>query len=90
MEETLPLLKDSSLLAAIHRELTTQPTSREWQAPPLLAVVRLAWALSVAGLRMLPQNKEAQDIIDDDEFVVDLALEDKVFHILPNYILGNK
>lgn len=37
----------------------------------------------------MPQNEIAQAVVDDDEAVADLALEGRIFHLLPHIIFEN-
>ena len=39
--------------------------------------------------RSVPQNEIAQEVVDDDETVADIALEGRLFHLLPHVILEN-
>jgi len=88
--DSVLLLRQPALITSLHRELATQPPPRQWQSPSMLAVVRLAWAMTASTLRAAPQIEAALAVADDDEAVVDLALEDRVFHVLPVYVLASK
>ncbi len=87
--ENLPLLKDPSFIPTLHRELGPH-SPRQWGSPKVKSAAHFAWAMTVAGLRALPHNQAAQAVVEDDEVVMDLALDDRVFHHLPPFVLANR
>ncbi len=87
--ETLPLLSDPNFIPTLHRELGDH-SPRQWGHDAIHASVHFAWAMTVAGLRSLPNHDAAQSVVEDDELIMDLALDNKIFHHLPGYLFKNK
>ena len=47
----LPLLDDPKAVSELHREIFGSGSSREWNHEGVSALVRFAWAMTLAGLR---------------------------------------
>ncbi len=86
--ENLPLLKDPTFIPTLHRELGPH-SARQWGSPTIQSAVEFAWAMTVAGLRSMPHNQAAQAVMEDDEVVMDLAMDNRVFHHLPSFVLAS-
>ena len=52
------------------------------------SLVHFGWSMSVSTMRAL--SNYTQSIVDDDEAVMDAALDLGVFHTLPDFILANE
>ncbi len=81
-------MKDPSFITSMHRELGPA-CSRQWENIALKSLAHFTWAMSVAAMRSLPHHRSAQAVVEDDEAVMDLALEDRIFHHLPSCILAS-
>ena len=87
-EKNVPMVRDKDFIADISRELEAR-TGRRWETPGLLSLLQLAWSMSLAGLRtgtMAVPHAVSQ--LEEDEVFVDMALENRVFHILPQLIFA--
>lgn len=82
----LPILKDKSFIPIVHRELGPN-SNRKWAHPAIQSLAQFAWSMTVSTLRSVPNLSTA--IIDDDEAIMDAALENRLFHLLPEVILPN-
>lgn len=76
----LPLLSDATFLPTLHRDLG--PNGRaNWSDPGLLGLFQFAWAMTLGSLRSMSgqsqQGQQWQNMIEDDETVMDQALENK-------------
>ncbi|XP_063238890.1 nuclear pore complex protein Nup205 [Bacillus rossius redtenbacheri] len=86
----LPLLVDQSLVVDLMRELS--PVGRQWDCVGLQALTQLAFGLALTTLRTAPQCLHPagdRNFLDEDEVLVDTALELKVFDFLHSTFLGN-
>jgi nuclear pore complex protein Nup205 len=55
------------------------------------AVIQFAWSMSLATIRSSTiQLASAQNILEDDEAVLDAALENGLFHCLPHCLITKK
>ena len=84
--EDSPLVTEPAFLTAVGREL--EGRGRKWESPGLLAVLQLAWATSLAALRQASSLTSAGSL-EEDEMFVELALEGRVFHWLPQLLLSS-
>ena len=84
----LPLLTDPTLIPAVHKDLGPS-AGRHFAHPAIAATLHLGWAMTVAGLRGAPHHAAAAAVADDDEATADLALDARVFHLLPVYLLAH-
>eukprot|EP00095_Tigriopus_kingsejongensis_P011855 maker-scaffold180_size281610-snap-gene-0.27 protein:Tk11855 transcript:maker-scaffold180_size281610-snap-gene-0.27-mRNA-1 annotation:"nuclear pore complex protein nup205" len=82
----LPILQDKSFIPIIHRELGPN-SNRKWANPAIQSLAQFAWSMTVSTLRSVPNLSTS--IIDDDEAIMDVALDHRLFHHLPDVILSN-
>lgn len=86
--EEMPVVADKDFIAAVSRELEGRG-GRKWENPALLSVLQFAWSMALAGLRTGSVGvPHAASHLEEDEVFMDLALEGKVFHHMPNLVLS--
>jgi nuclear pore complex protein Nup205 len=82
--QSLPLLSDPAFLVQVHRELSH--SNRRWEHTAIQSLAQFAWSMTLATVRslMTSANLEQgqQAVVDDDELVLDAALDNGVFHWL--------
>jgi len=62
---------------------------RKWETPGILSILQFAWSMSLSGLRVgAVAVSHASSHLDDDELFMDLALEGRVFHVMPELLLA--
>ena len=84
---SFPITSDKSFVADIHRELKSD---REWECRSLKAVVQFAWCVSLSNLRQVANNIQLSNFdeyIEDDEFLLNEALNGNVFKFLEKSVL---
>ena len=87
-EENVPMVRDKDFIADISRDLEVR-AGRKWETPGLLSLLQLAWSMSLAGLRTGAVGvPHAVSQLEEDEMFVDMALENRVFHILPQLVFS--
>ena len=88
---TLPIIEDPTAVPTLHKELF-QTSNREWNHEGISSLVRFAWAMTLANMRSqsVTSRPEVQGIIDDDELVLESALNSGTFHWLSKCILLSK
>ena len=86
----IPMVKDKDFISVVGRELEDR-AGRKWETPGVLSVLQLAWSMALAGLRTGSVGApHAATHLEEDEMFIDLALDNKVFHFIPNLLLtGN-
>nr|CAD7434744.1 unnamed protein product [Timema monikensis] len=85
----LPLLSDTSFIPALVRELSQ--CVKPWECSGLQATTQLAWALALTTLRLSPSNLYTdRSVLEEDEMVVETAIDLKVFDFLHTVFLENK
>nr|CAD7411891.1 unnamed protein product [Timema cristinae] len=85
----LPLLSDTSFIPALVRELSQ--CVKPWECSGLQAMTQLAWALALTTLRLSPNNLYTdRSVLEEDEIVVETAIDLKVFDFLHTVFLENK
>ncbi|XP_048578619.1 nuclear pore complex protein Nup205 isoform X2 [Nematostella vectensis] len=78
-EGSLPLLSDPSFIPDLHRELATST----WLNSGLLATIQFAWSLVLRSCSQWSSlAASAADILEEDEAVLDMAVEGRVFAFL--------
>ncbi|PSN57903.1 hypothetical protein C0J52_00218 [Blattella germanica] len=66
------------------------PSGKDWECTGLQALANLAWGLALATLRMAPSNLHPPEgFNDEDDVLVDSAIDTKVFDFLHHVILQN-
>ncbi|CAG2061321.1 unnamed protein product, partial [Timema podura] len=85
----LPLLSDTSFIPALVRELSQ--CVKPWECLGLQATTQLAWALALTTLRLSPNNLYTdRNVLEEDEIIVETAIDLKVFDFLHTVFLENK
>lgn len=91
MAKKLPLIQDVDLIAALVDELSpSQNQSQEDKSSGVRALCQLALGLALAALKRGPQSllgrgeqlQAKVDLLDQDEVLVDAAIDGKVRHML--------
>ncbi|XP_067003269.1 nuclear pore complex protein Nup205 [Anabrus simplex] len=86
--KNLPLLTEPDFMNSLMKELI--PSETNWECPGLQGMAQLAWALSLATLRMAPSNYQIISFTDEDELLVDAANERDVFDFMHSTFLQNE
>nr|XP_054774519.1 nuclear pore complex protein Nup205-like [Lytechinus pictus] len=89
LEQQLPILKDNQYLPAIH-DLMTSEDEGQWKVKGIKGVMQLAWALTLRNSAQLPELSRFQDQIEEDEILVDRALQTDVFSFINKSLIANK
>ena len=84
-EETFPLLSDHSFIPEFHQEIIQQGS---WVNQGMCACVRFAWALALRSCSQWPNAVGAVEVLEEDEGVLDLAIDESVFGFLRYSVLG--
>lgn len=79
-----PLLADKTLLTTLLRELSNTTL---WECKGLEALTNLAWGITLATFKTLPQH--SSDINDEDDIAIDTAIKLKVFEFLNRTFFEN-
>lgn len=85
VEETFPLLSDHSFIPEFHQEIIQQGS---WENQGMCACVRFAWALALRSCSQWPNAVGAIEVLEEDEGVLDLAIDESVFGFLRYSVLG--
>ena len=81
-------LSEPQLITTMSRELGGG--TRKWEQGALLAILQLAWAMTLGGLRVSGMGVgSAAQHIEEDELFIYLALQGKAFHPLPTLFLAS-
>ena len=88
-EESLRLLAEPSFIPDFHEEIF-RPEAGVESGPKqgLCATVQLAWALVLRSCSQWPELVGATEILEDDEGVLDLAVDGNVFAFLRRSVIG--
>jgi len=84
----LALVSDPNFIPAVSKQLDGR--TRKWVSQGLLGLLQFCWSMSLSGLRVggfLTPDSTPQ--LEDDEAFMDLALEARVFHVLPDLIFSS-
>ena len=84
-EENFPLLLDHSFIPEFHQEIIQEGT---WENPGLCACIQFAWALVLRSCSQWPNIVGAVEVLEEDEGVLDLAVDENVFGFLRYCVLG--
>ena len=89
-ENNVPMVKDKDFIGDVSRELETgRHGGRRWENTGLLSLLQLSWSMSLAGLRTGSLGvPHAASHLEEDEMFVDMALENKVFHLVPGLVFS--
>lgn len=81
-----PLISDKTFIPTLLREISSSST---WECAGLGALISLAWGVAIATLKIAPQYLHSTEISEEDENIVDFAIESKVFEFLNRTFLEN-
>ncbi|XP_065083337.1 nuclear pore complex protein Nup205 [Ochlerotatus camptorhynchus] len=83
----LPMVKDGEFIETVMEAL-----SSNWECEGLRSVSLFTFGLAIATLRLAPQNlySNTAKIIDQDELLVDAAIQGKVFDFIHYTLLENE
>ncbi|CAG9760402.1 unnamed protein product [Ceutorhynchus assimilis] len=84
---TSPILSDESFIPRIAFEFLTP---RHWGCAGIHALCGLGIAVCLAYIRMTPQSSTYQEFIDQEDDIVDSAIEHDVFGFIDNVLLENQ
>ena len=79
------MLSDQSFIPEFHQEITQQDS---WENQGMCACVRFAWALVLRSCSQWPNIVGAVEVLEEDEGVLDLAVDESVFGFLRCCVLG--
>lgn len=85
-EDLFPLLSDHSFIPEFHQEITQQDP---WQSRGMCACVQFAWALVLRSCSQWPNVVGAVEVLEEDEGVLDLAVDESVFGFLRYCVVGS-
>ncbi|WAR08423.1 NU205-like protein, partial [Mya arenaria] len=81
----MPVFSDPAYIQDIHKELRD---GSAWAVPGLRAVVQLAWGVTLRQLSQYPQAAGAGEYFEEDEAMIDLAIEGNVFSFLHKSVIS--
>ncbi|KAL3882663.1 hypothetical protein ACJMK2_028981 [Sinanodonta woodiana] len=87
MAQELAVCKDPGFVAEIHKELTSDTP---WAVPGLKAVAQFAWGLMLRQISQFPVAADVGDSCEEDEMLIDTAIDNQVFLFLHNSVLTAK
>lgn len=85
--EMLPLLCESQFVPDVMKEITS---GKSWECKGLEALTQLAWAITLASLRLVPPPLQPPGLYEEDDMLIDAAVDGKVFKFLNNTFLLNE
>eukprot|EP00057_Strongylocentrotus_purpuratus_P025366 XP_011679840.1 PREDICTED: nuclear pore complex protein Nup205 [Strongylocentrotus purpuratus] len=88
-EQHLPILKDKQYLPKIH-DLMISEDEGQWKVKGVKGVMQLAWALTLRNSAQLPELSGFQNEIEDDEILVDRAMQADAFSFINKCVIANK
>ncbi|KAG1652512.1 Nuclear pore complex protein Nup205 [Nymphon striatum] len=77
--KTLTILQDETFVPSFHKELSSLS---KWQSPSLKAIIQLGWSVTLRTLSQYPYLQDINQYIEEDENIVDTAIENNVFSAL--------
>lgn len=80
-----PLLSDNSFIPEFHQEISQQAS---WENQGMCACVQFAWALVLRSCSQWPNIVGAVEVLEEDEVVLDMAVEESVFGFLCYSVVG--
>lgn len=81
----MPLLSDQSFIPDLHQEIVSEAG---WENPGLCSIIHLAWSLALRSCSQWPSLVGAVEILEEDEAVLDMAIDGNVFNFLRAYVVG--
>ncbi|XP_071502201.1 nuclear pore complex protein Nup205-like [Diadema antillarum] len=89
LERKLPIVTDNQYLPDIHRLMTSQDED-QWKVGGIKGVLQLAWALTLRSAAQIPELAGFQDLVEEDEILVDRAMQANAFSFLLRSVVSNK
>lgn len=90
----LPIISDDSFIESIIEELSlgANPLEQGWECSGLYSLTLFSLGLAIGTLRLAPQNlyRNTARVIDQDEILVDTAIQLKVFDFIHFTFLENE
>lgn len=83
-EESFPLLSDHHFIPDFHVEITQQDS---WQNQGMCSCIQFAWALVLRSCSQWPNLVGVVEVLEEDEDVLDLAVDGCVFGFLRNCVV---
>nr|XP_022287742.1 nuclear pore complex protein Nup205-like isoform X2 [Crassostrea virginica] len=83
--QRLPMMADPTYVTDIHQELRSP---QGWSNPGLKSVVMLAWGVTLRQLNQYQTPTGVNGICEEDEVVIDEALDGNVFHFLRTAVVA--
>lgn len=85
--EAIPVT-DPDFVTSVHKEIMSL---NQWKCPALKAAIQFVWAVSLRNLSRVPIAQGARQQYDEeDEMVLDVALEGGALRFFRNAIVGNQ
>ncbi|XP_046658392.1 LOW QUALITY PROTEIN: nuclear pore complex protein Nup205-like [Homalodisca vitripennis] len=88
--EKMPLISDPRFMPGLLKEFSPRLTDKVWQCEGLKALTQLTLAVTLTSLRVAPPNIQPQGVYEEDEILIDSAINLKVFQFLNNTFLLNE
>uniref|UniRef100_T1JB70 Partial AB-hydrolase lipase domain-containing protein n=1 Tax=Strigamia maritima TaxID=126957 RepID=T1JB70_STRMM len=85
--QKIPIISDPDFIPTIHKELSD---ANQWEQPQMKAVFQFAWAVSLRILSQQPNMQGFQQYFEEDEFILDQAVNNGVFNFLHTVLLANE
>ncbi|XP_046581767.1 nuclear pore complex protein Nup205-like [Haliotis rubra] len=83
--QRLPVISDPTYLMEVHREMVSVTA---WAIPGLKATVQFAWAMLLRQLSQYPLAGGVTEPFEDDEALMDQAIEGNVFSFLRSSVVA--
>ncbi|GAB6028639.1 hypothetical protein CHUAL_004471 [Chamberlinius hualienensis] len=86
--QRFPLIAEEEFVPSLHKEILNP---KPWKCPSLKAIIQFAWGVSLRTLSQAPsmQGSRRQQCVEDDEAVVELALESNALNSISTLVIGN-
>ncbi|XP_025098310.1 nuclear pore complex protein Nup205-like isoform X3 [Pomacea canaliculata] len=84
VQATLPLVDDNTYLGDVHLQMK----SDQWATSGIRAVSRFTWGLMLRKLSQYPNYSGNSDLLEDDEQLVEQAIEDDLFPFLSSSVVA--
>ena len=84
----MPYFKDKSFITAIHQAVI-RPDVQLWQTPGIKYLIQFCWAIFLRTCSAHPELVDLYaDIIEDDEGILDAAIDGGALTFLQNCVVG--
>ncbi|XP_013384593.1 nuclear pore complex protein Nup205 [Lingula anatina] len=82
----LPVFTDDTYVTTLHQDIMSD---QAWENPGLKAVVQFAWAQTLRKLSQQTNGQAWSECCENDEYVVDMAVDNNVFFFLCDSVIGS-